>query len=57
MTGDGTCSVHKKVTTDKAALYATAIQCSSLWKRESGAILPEMGISRKAPRGVIFGTA
>jgi hypothetical protein len=89
MTGDGTCSAHKKVMTKKAALYDTAIQCSSLWKGESelaynsfylpslgygthattlaqqecydiqkpvvNAILPKMGISRKAPRGVVFG--
>jgi hypothetical protein len=91
MTGDGTCSAHKKVTTEKSDLYATVIQCSSLWKGKYGlaynslyfpslgygtpattlthqecydiqkpvvnAILPKMGISRKAPRGVVFGTA
>jgi hypothetical protein len=91
MTGDGTCSAHKKVMTEKASLYATAVQCISAWKGESvltyttfylpslgygtpattltqqecyniqkpvvNAILPKMGISRKAPRGVVFGTA
>jgi hypothetical protein len=91
MTGDGICSSHKKVMIKKAALYATMIQCSSLWKGESGlaynslyfpllgygtpattvtqkeyydiqkpvvtASLPKMGISRKAPRGVVSGTA
>jgi hypothetical protein len=36
MTGDGTCSAHKKVMTDKASLYATAIQRSSVWKGGSG---------------------
>jgi hypothetical protein len=36
ITGDGTCSAHKKVMTEKEALYATDIQCSSLWKGESG---------------------
>jgi hypothetical protein len=35
MTGDGKCSAHKKVMAEKAALYATAIQCSSLRKGES----------------------
>jgi hypothetical protein len=35
MTGDGTCSAHKKVMTDKASLYATSIQYSSMWKGES----------------------
>jgi hypothetical protein len=91
MTGDGTCSAHKKVITKKASLYATAIQRSSVWKAESGrayksfyfpslgygtpatnltqqecyniqnpvvnAILPKMGISRKAHRSIVFGTA
>jgi hypothetical protein len=91
MNGDGTRSAHKKLMTEKASLYATTIQRSSVWKGESGlvynsfylpllgygitvttmthqecyniqkpvvnAILPKMGISRKAPRGVIFGTA
>jgi hypothetical protein len=36
MTGDGTCTAHKKVMTEKASLYATAIQRSSLWIGESG---------------------
>jgi hypothetical protein len=31
MTGDGTCTAHKKVMTEKASLYATAIQRSSVW--------------------------
>jgi hypothetical protein len=91
MTGDGTCSSHKKVMTEKASLYAIATQCSSVWKGESGlaynsfylpsigygtpattltqqecykiqkpvvnAILPKMGISGKAHRSVVFGTA
>jgi hypothetical protein len=91
MTRDGTCSAHKKVMTEKASLYATAIQRSSIWKGESGlaynsfylpsivngtpsttptqkefyniqkpvvnAILPKMGIIRKAHRSVVFGTA
>jgi hypothetical protein len=91
MTGDGTCSAHKKVLTEKASFYATAIQRSSVWKGESGlaynsfylpsigygppattltqqecyniqktvvnAILPKMGISRKAHRSVVFGTS
>jgi hypothetical protein len=90
MTGDGTCAAHKKVMTEKASLYATVIQCSSVWKGESGlaynsfylpltgyvtpektltqqecyniqkpvvnAVLPKMGISRKAHRSVVFGT-
>jgi hypothetical protein len=30
MTGDGTCTAHKKVMTEKASLYATAIQRSSV---------------------------
>jgi hypothetical protein len=91
MTGDGTCTAHKKVMTEKASLYATAIKRSSVWKWECGlaynsfhlpsigygtpattlsqqecydlqkpvvnAILPKMGISRKAHRSVVFGTA
>jgi hypothetical protein len=91
MTGDGTCTAHKKVMTEKASLYDTAIKCSSVWKGESGlaynsfylpsigygspattlsqqecydiqkpvvnAILPKMGIHRKAHRSVVFGTA
>jgi hypothetical protein len=91
MTGDGTCTAHKKVMTEKASLYATAIQRSAIWKGESGlaynsfylpsigygtpattltqqecyniqkpvvnGILPKMGISRKAHRSVVFGTA
>jgi hypothetical protein len=36
MTGDGKCSAHKKVMTEKASLYATDIQSSSIWKGESG---------------------
>jgi hypothetical protein len=36
MTGDGACSSHKKVMTQKASLYAIAIQRSSVWKEESG---------------------
>jgi hypothetical protein len=36
MTGDGTCTVHKKVMTGKESLYATTIQRSSVWKGESG---------------------
>jgi hypothetical protein len=91
MTGNGICSAHKKVMTEKASLYVIAIQRSSVWKGESGlaynsfylpsigygapatdltqqecyniqapvgnAILPKMGISRKAHRHVVFGTA
>jgi hypothetical protein len=36
MTGYGTCTAHKKVMTEKASLYATPIQHSSVWKGESG---------------------
>jgi hypothetical protein len=36
MTDDGTCTAHKKVTKEKATLYATAITRSSVWKGESG---------------------
>jgi hypothetical protein len=36
ITGDGTCTAHKKVMTEKASLYTTAIQRSSVWKGESG---------------------
>jgi hypothetical protein len=36
MTGDGTCTAHKKVMNEKASLYATAITRSSVWKGESG---------------------
>jgi hypothetical protein len=36
MTGDGTCTAHKKVVTEKASLYATAIQRSSVLKGDSG---------------------
>jgi hypothetical protein len=91
MTGDSPCSANKKVITEKASLYATAIQRSSVWKREYelaynsfylpsigygtpattltqqecyniqhpvvNAILPKMGISRKAHRSIVFGTA
>jgi hypothetical protein len=32
MTGDGTCTAHKKVMSEKASLYATAIQCSYVSK-------------------------
>jgi hypothetical protein len=91
MTGDGTCTANKKVMTEKASLYATAIKRSSVWKGESGlaynsfylpsigygtpvttlsqqecydiqkpvinAILPKMGIGRKAHPSVVFDTA
>jgi hypothetical protein len=48
MTGDGTCSAHKKVMTEKASLYAIAIQRSALWKGKSGLLynsfhLPSIG--------------
>jgi hypothetical protein len=36
MTGNGTCTAHKRVMTEKESLYATAIKCSSVWKGESG---------------------
>jgi hypothetical protein len=36
MTGDGTCTAHKKVMKEKESLYATAITRSSVWKGESG---------------------
>jgi hypothetical protein len=36
ITGDGTCSTQKKVMTEKASLYATAIHRNSIWKGESG---------------------
>jgi hypothetical protein len=36
MTGDGTCTAHKKVMKEKASLYATAITPRSVWKGESG---------------------
>jgi hypothetical protein len=36
MTGDGTCTAHKKVMTEKASLYTTAIYRSFVWKGESG---------------------
>jgi hypothetical protein len=36
MTGDGICNGHKKVMTEKVSIYATSIQCSSIWKGESG---------------------
>jgi hypothetical protein len=53
MTGDGTCSAHKKVMTEKASLYATAIQRSSVWKGESGLAynsfyLPSLGYKTPA---------
>jgi hypothetical protein len=35
MTGDGTCTAHDKVMTEKSSLYANAIQRSSVWKGES----------------------
>jgi hypothetical protein len=91
MTGGATCTAHKKVMTEKASLYATAIQRSYIWKGESGlaynsfylpligygntattlsqqecydtqktvlnAILPKMGIRRKAHQSVVFGTS
>jgi hypothetical protein len=90
-TGNGKCSAHKKMMTEKESLYATAIQRSSVSKGEFGlaynsfylpslgfvtpvttltqqecyniqkpvfnAILPKMGIGRKAHRSVVFGTA
>jgi hypothetical protein len=34
MTGDGTCTAHKKVMKEKASLYATAVTRSSVWKGE-----------------------
>jgi hypothetical protein len=53
MTGDGTCSAHKKVMTKKASLYATAIQRSSVWKGESRLVynsfyLPSIGYGTPA---------
>jgi hypothetical protein len=36
MTGNGTCTAHKKVMTEKESLYATTITRSSVWKGESG---------------------
>jgi hypothetical protein len=36
MTGDRTCTAQKKVMTENASLYATAIQRSSVWKGKSG---------------------
>jgi hypothetical protein len=91
MTGDGTCSAHKKVMKEKAVLFGEAIMGSSLWRNESAvaynscyllslgygmcattlsfqdcediqrpvinAILPKMGINRKASRSVVFGMA
>jgi hypothetical protein len=36
MTGDRTCTAHKKVMKEKASLYATAITLISVWKGESG---------------------
>jgi hypothetical protein len=35
MTGDRACSAHKKVMTEKASLYAIAIQRISVWNGES----------------------
>jgi hypothetical protein len=32
ITGDGTCTAHKKLMKEKASLYATAITRSSVWK-------------------------
>jgi hypothetical protein len=53
MTGDGTCTAHKKVMTEKASLYTTAIQRSSVWKGESGlaynsCYLPSIGYGTPA---------
>jgi hypothetical protein len=53
MTGNGTCTAHKKVMTEKASLYATAIQRSSVWKGESGlafnsCYLPSIGYGTPA---------
>jgi hypothetical protein len=53
ITGDGTCSAHKKVMTEKASLYATAIRCSSMWKGEYGLAynsfyLPSLGYGTPA---------
>jgi hypothetical protein len=53
MTGDGTCSAHKKLMTKKASLYATAIQSSSMWKGEYGLTynslyLPSLGYGTPA---------
>jgi hypothetical protein len=51
MTGDDTCSAHKKVMTEKASLYATAIQRISVWKGESGLAynsLPSLGYGTPA---------
>jgi hypothetical protein len=53
MTGKGTCSAHKKVITEKASLYAIAIQRSSVWKGESGFVynsfyLPLIGYGNPA---------
>jgi hypothetical protein len=50
MPGDGTFSAHKKVMIEKASLYATAIQRSSVWKGEYGLAynsfyLPSIGYS------------
>jgi hypothetical protein len=36
MTGDGTCTAHKKMMTEKVSLYATVIKRSSIWKGEYG---------------------
>jgi hypothetical protein len=48
MTGDGTCSAHKKVMKEKAVLFGEAIMCSSLWRNESAVAynsfyLPSLG--------------
>jgi hypothetical protein len=53
ITGDGTCTSHKKVMTEKASLYATDIQRSSVWKGESGVAynsfyLPSIGYGAPA---------
>jgi hypothetical protein len=53
MTGDGTCSAHKKLMTEKESLYATDIQRISVWKGESGLAynsfyLPSLGYGTPA---------
>jgi hypothetical protein len=53
MTGDGTCSALKEVMTEKASLYATAIQRSSIWKGKFGLAynsfyLPSLGYGTPA---------
>jgi hypothetical protein len=53
MSGDGTCSAQKKVMTEKASLYTTAMQRSSVWKGEFGLAynsfyLPSLGYGTPA---------